>query len=187
MTIGAESIQNAIYAMVQDWLSHHPVLGWGMTHPLWAIASLLLILFLAWGLLGAIARLMETLWIELLRTPLKLSRWGVVRLRNLFRQSTNEPPSILSVSELNASDTHPLHPKKLHSPVLKLDESVLDAQRNHQQPQLSEVVARLEQLQREQIQLLQDVRVMLHQTSGMTIPPRLPTVKDSDPQKTTLT
>jgi hypothetical protein len=182
MTIGAESIQNAISAMVQDWLSHHPVLGWGMTHPLWAIAALLLILFLAWGLLGAIARLMETLWIELLRTPLKLSRWGVARLRNLLRHSTNEPPSILNVSH-----THPLHPKKLHAPVLGLDKSVLDAQRNHQQPQLSEVVARLEQLQREQIKLLQDVRVMLYQTSSMTIPPHLPTVKDSDPQKTTLT
>jgi hypothetical protein len=60
MNMGAESIQNAIAAMVQDWLTDHPLLAWGVTHPIWAMTLLLLFIFLAWGLLGAIANLQKT-------------------------------------------------------------------------------------------------------------------------------
>jgi hypothetical protein len=38
--MGAESIQNAIAAMLQGWLNDHPVLEWCATHQIWAIRIL---------------------------------------------------------------------------------------------------------------------------------------------------
>jgi hypothetical protein len=174
----AESIQNAIAAMVQEWLSHHPVLTWCVIHPVWSLSLLLLFIFSAWGLLGAIAQLVRTLWIELLRAPLRLGRWLGVRLLNLFRHPRDGNPQIS-----DAFDTQTLRSEETHSPLSKLNEPEL-ANRNNGQPfQLSEIVARLEQLQREQAQLLQEVRAILHQTSDATLQPHLPTLKVSKPQK----
>jgi hypothetical protein len=175
MTIGAESIQNAIAAMLQGWLNDHPVLGWCATHPIWAIILLLLFTFSAWGLLGAIAQLVKTLWIELLRAPLRFGKWLGVRLLNLFRHPINR--------NSQASDAQPLPSPETQFPQLKVNEAELAKPQNGQPTQLSEVVARLEQLQREQTQLLQEVRAILHQTSGEALQPRLPTVNLSKPQK----
>jgi hypothetical protein len=184
--MGAESIQNAIATIVQDWLNAHPVLGWCVVHPLWAIALLLLSVFLAWGLLGAIAQLAKTLWIALLRAPLRLGKWTGVRLLNLFRQPTDANSSI---SDLSNPD--PFSSAAIHSPPLRLSESELAERKNKRIARLNEVVARLEQLQKEQAQLLQEVRAILdqtssnqtssNQTSGTTLQPRLPADKVPQP------
>jgi hypothetical protein len=176
--MGAENIQNAIAAMVQDWLNEHSVLAWCVTHPIWAIALLLLFIFSAWGLLGAIAQLVRTLWIELLRAPLRLVRWIGVRLLRLFRKPTDENSQIIDTSDMQF-----LRSQETHSPLSKLNKPELANRNNGQPSQLSEVVARLEQLQREQTQLLQEVRAILHQTSDATLQPHLPTLKESKPQK----
>ncbi len=173
--MGAESIQNAIAAMVQNWLNEHPALAWCAIHPMWALALLLLLIFSTWGLLGAIAQLVRTLWIKLLRAPLQLGRWLGVHLLNLFRRPTDKTSQ--------ASDTQPLRLKEIQPPRSKLNESESAARNNGQPLQLSEVVARLEQLQKEQIQLLQEVRAMLHQTSNANLQAHLPNAKESKPQK----
>jgi uncharacterized protein (UPF0335 family) len=175
MTIGAESIQNAIAAIVQDWLNAHPVLGWCATHPIWAIALLFLFIFSAWGLLGAIAQLVKMLWIELLRTPLRFGRWLGVRLLNFFRHPINE--------NFQASDAQALLLQETQFSQPNLNESDLAAPQNGQTAQLSEVVARLEQLQKEQTQLLQEVRAILCQTSGDPLQSRFPIIKVSKSEK----
>lgn len=180
--LGTDSIQNAIAAMVQDWLTDHPMLGWCVTHPIWAIALFLLFIFSAWGLLGAIAQLVKTLWIELLRTPLRLVRWVGVRLLKLFKRIPKEMPQPSALP-----NTQLLRSQEIDPPTSTLNEPELAARKNGQSAQLSEVVVRLEQLQREQTQLLQDVRAILQQPSDMTLPLHVPTLKESKPQKIDLT
>jgi hypothetical protein len=177
MAMGAESIQNAIAEMVRDWLSDHPVLEWCANHPIWAIALLLLLIFSAWGLLGAIAQLVKTLWIALLRTPLRLGRWIGVGLLNLFRRPRDKTSQ--------TSDTQPLRLQEVQSPRSTLNDPKSASQQNHsdQPARLSELVAHLEQLQAEQTQLLQEVRAILHRTSDAALHARLPTLKVSNSQK----
>jgi hypothetical protein len=176
--MGAESIQTAIAAMVQDWLSDHPLLGWCVTHPIWAIALLLLFIFSAWGLLGAIAQLVKTLWIELLRAPLRLVRWIGVRLLKLFKRIPKEMSQ-----PFDSPDTQLLQSPEIYSPPSTLNQPELAARNNGQSAQLREVIVRLEQLQREQAQLLQDVRAILPQPSDATLPHHVPTLQESKPQQ----
>jgi len=70
-----EGIQNAVVGSFQDWLAAHPMLAWLITHPLYALAIGLLLLVLLWGLIGAIANLVQRAWSALLHAPLKLIRW----------------------------------------------------------------------------------------------------------------
>jgi hypothetical protein len=67
--------QNFINNAVQNWLDTHPTIDWMVDHPLLSIVFGLLIIFLFWGLLNAIARFTERFWIALLRSPLQLSQW----------------------------------------------------------------------------------------------------------------
>jgi hypothetical protein len=70
-----EGIQSAVVGSFQDWLATHPMLAWLITHPLYALAIGLLLLVLLWGLIGAIANLVQQAWSALLHAPLKLIRW----------------------------------------------------------------------------------------------------------------
>lgn len=181
MTIGAENIRNAVAAMVRDWLNDHPMLEWCVAHPIWAIALLLLFIFSAWGLLGAIAQLVKTLWLELLRAPLRLSRWLGVRLLNLFRHPIDETSQTSDAQTLQLQETQ----SSRQSPRSTLnDPNLANRQNQNDQPaRLREVVARLEQLQAEQAQLLQEVRAILHQPPSATPQTRIPTLKVSKFQK----
>jgi hypothetical protein len=68
-------ISQTLVNSFQKWMAGHPVLSWVMNHPLWSIALFFVTLLLFWGLLGAIARSVQQLWILLLQAPLKLLRW----------------------------------------------------------------------------------------------------------------
>lgn len=70
-----EGIQNIVLGSFQDWLTDHPMLAWLITHPLYALAIGLLLLVLLWGLIGAIANLVQQAWSALLHAPLRLIHW----------------------------------------------------------------------------------------------------------------
>lgn len=57
---------------LQVWLEVHPFWNWLLLHPLWLLGLMVLVLFLFAGLLGAIARLTEAIWLALLRAPIRL-------------------------------------------------------------------------------------------------------------------
>ncbi len=65
-------------------MATHPVIAWTMSHPLWAIGLFFIALLLCWGLLGAIARLVQEAWMLLLQVPLKLLRWLFSGLFKVF-------------------------------------------------------------------------------------------------------
>lgn len=68
-------LQAALMASFQGWLTSHPKIGWLASHPLLAAGLFLFCLFLFWGLLSAIARLTEDLWLFIVRLPLRFVQW----------------------------------------------------------------------------------------------------------------
>lgn len=76
-----------ITTSVQMWIADHPSVAWVVTHPLWAIAVILLTLLSSWGLLGAIARFIQQAWLFILQAPLKLIYWLFGRTFKLFNQA----------------------------------------------------------------------------------------------------
>jgi hypothetical protein len=83
--------QNLISAALQNWLESYPTLDWLVGHPLSAIGLAILFIFLFWGLLNAIARFTERLWIVLLRSPLTLSQWLLSRSPSVLKQILPKP------------------------------------------------------------------------------------------------
>ncbi len=68
-------LQAALMVSFQGWLATHPMVSWLVAHPFVAFGLLLFLLFLFWGLLSAIARLTEDLWLFIVRLPLKFVQW----------------------------------------------------------------------------------------------------------------
>jgi cell shape-determining protein MreC len=125
----SQTLLEPIFNSVQAWLATHPVIAWIMSHPLWAIALFFIALLLSWGLLGAIARLIQQAWFLILRAPLKLLQWIFNNLFKAFpRRSLNaEEPTVLEQRE----------------------------------QRLLETLNRLEALQQEQEELMQEVKAIL--------------------------
>jgi hypothetical protein len=75
----SESIEHAVGNYFTEWMTSHSYLAWIVSNPLLSLSLLLLSLFCLWGLLKAIGRGFEQLWLLILTTPLKL-------LQPTFRQ-----------------------------------------------------------------------------------------------------
>jgi hypothetical protein len=71
----AEGWQSVLLGPVQSWLAEHPLVGWLVGHPLWALGLALVGLLLFAGLWSAIARLTEGFWLSLVKLPFRLSGW----------------------------------------------------------------------------------------------------------------
>jgi hypothetical protein len=68
----AESIDRAIANYFSHWLIAHPYFAWTIAHPLLGLGLLLLTIFSLWGLIKAIGRAIEQIWLFLLTTPFRL-------------------------------------------------------------------------------------------------------------------
>ncbi|MGB8698699.1 MAG: hypothetical protein WCD18_04720 [Thermosynechococcaceae cyanobacterium] len=137
--MGSETAKRAAIAAGRDWVSDHAATSWLIAHPLFALGVLAVAVFLLLGLLRAIAQLAETVWLKLLRSPLQLIRWIGHHLLSFFKGRR------VPLLSFGLGD---------HSPkIIEGAES--------RQAQLAETLTRLEQLQQEQQQLLQDVKRLL--------------------------
>lgn len=120
---------------IQDWLARYPVMVWLLEHPFWLLSTLLFCLFLLAGLLRAVARLTEQLWLALLRLPLTLVQWiwrGTLLLwRPVTAKSVIAKASLTESACLNSSS------------------------------RLTEVLERLEVLRQEEQELMQEMKTLL--------------------------
>jgi hypothetical protein len=66
------SIEQAIANYVSQWLGQHPYLAWALSHPIPSLLLLLLAVSALWGLIKAIGRGIEQIWLFLLKTPFRL-------------------------------------------------------------------------------------------------------------------
>jgi hypothetical protein len=66
------SIEHAVAGYFTHWLAAHPYLAWAISHPLPSFGLTLLVIFSLWGLIKAIGRGIEQIWLVLLTTPFRL-------------------------------------------------------------------------------------------------------------------
>lgn len=66
------SIDRVVTNYFTQWLIAHPYLAWTIAHPLLGLGLLLLTIFSLWGLIKAIGRAIEQIWLFLLTTPFRL-------------------------------------------------------------------------------------------------------------------
>jgi hypothetical protein len=78
-------LTDPVFQPVQTWLEMHPLWNWLLIHPLWLLGLIVLVLFLFAGLMGAIARLTEALWLALLQAPIRLVQLLFVSVAKLLK------------------------------------------------------------------------------------------------------
>ncbi|WP_298913081.1 hypothetical protein [uncultured Nostoc sp.] len=141
------AVKTALASSVSDWLTQHPIffrlvqiLGWGANHPIISIVILLFVLALVWSIIKAIVRLIETASWSILKVPIKLIQAFIkVSFLSLIKVGS------FGVQRITATKTTE------NLPAL-LPESF---QPNKQQ-RLAEITSRLETIQKEQNELLQE-------------------------------
>ena len=83
----ATGVQTAIADMVRNWMLNHPISGWFVAHPVVTLVLVLVLLVLVRGLLGAIGRLTEQIWLTILRLPITFTQWVFTLGAGLFNRS----------------------------------------------------------------------------------------------------
>jgi hypothetical protein len=92
----SESIERAVSSYLSQWLVAHPYLAWTISHPLPSVGLSLLIIFSLWGLIKAIGRGVEQIWLFLLTTPFRLLQpifrlmWSSIRRGFGYNNSNGE-------------------------------------------------------------------------------------------------
>lgn len=140
-------IKTAISSSVNDWLMQHPVFfrlvqigSWAANHPIISVVILLFTLALLWSIIKAIVRLIETASWSILQVPIKLLQ-ALIQVSFLSLTKVGS----LAIQLITATKTTD------NLPIL-LPENF---QPNKQQ-RLVEISHRLEAIQKEQHELLQE-------------------------------
>ncbi|MDZ8134186.1 MAG: hypothetical protein RM049_02655 [Nostoc sp. DedQUE04] len=140
------AVKDVIASSVSDWLTQHPIffrlvqiLGWGANHPIISVVILLFALALLWSIIKAIVRLIETASWSILKVPLKLLQ-ALIKVSFLSLTKVGNF-AVQRITSTKTTDNPPLLPESF--------------QPNKQQ-RLAEISSRLEAIQKEQHQLLQE-------------------------------
>ncbi|MEH1931639.1 hypothetical protein [Nostoc sp.] len=141
------AVKTALASSVSDWLTKHPIffrlvqiLSWGANHPIISLIILLFTLAIVWSIIKAIVRLIETASWSILQVPIKF-------LQALIKAS------FLSLIKVGSFTIQRMTATKTidNLPVLPPE----NFQANKQQ-RLAEISHRLEAIQKEQNELLQE-------------------------------
>ncbi|MBN3908605.1 MAG: hypothetical protein HWQ35_19300 [Nostoc sp. NMS1] len=141
------AVKDVMASSVSDWLTQHTVffrlvqiLGWATNHPIISIVIFLFAIALIWSIIKAIVRLIETASWSILKVPLKLFQ-ALIKVSFLSLTKVGS----FAVQRMTATE------KTNNLPAL-LPESF---QPNKKQ-RLAEISSRLEAIQKEQHELLQE-------------------------------
>jgi hypothetical protein len=91
----SDAPQQAVTSVLQTWMQDHPIVAWLLVHPLWSLLLLLVVVVLLRGLIGAIGRLTERIWIALLQAPMRLATWLLTSTTNRLTRTAPTAPSPL--------------------------------------------------------------------------------------------
>jgi hypothetical protein len=136
----AGSIEYAVANYFTQWLLAHPYLAWLLSHPLPSLGLLLLTIFSLWGLIKALGRGMEQIWLFLLTTPFKL-------IQPIFRPIWS---AIWSITGHNKDS---------------IQQKSLTASATPSPAQIERIIDRLHSLNQEQDTLLRELSTLVNSTS----------------------
>lgn len=86
-----DATQQAMLTILQKWMQDHPLVAWVIGHPLLSVGILLAVVVLLRGLLDAIARLTERVWLAILRAPVRVANWLFTSTTQRFIHTTLPP------------------------------------------------------------------------------------------------
>jgi hypothetical protein len=146
----SETVQSAIASSVDNWLQVHPVVFrifttiiWAIDHPVVSFAMIILILAIALSIVKALNRLLEILGLSLLQAPFKL---------------------IETVFKFSWLGYFGIKQKSTHKNFSNLDANAINLQNPPQR--LIEISQRLQVLQQEHNELLQEAATILAQNKS---------------------
>ncbi|MFE1744213.1 hypothetical protein [Coleofasciculus sp. H7-2] len=147
-------IQTAIASSINEWLQAHPsvlrllqIFIWATNHPIVSLVILLFAVAIAGSLIKAVGRLIETTSLSILKAPFKL-------IQLLFGVSFQSMGKFggLAFKHLTSA-------KNAELPALP--DSISQPTQKDKQQRLAEISSRLETIQKEQNELLQEVAAIL--------------------------
>ncbi|MCW5312526.1 hypothetical protein GTQ43_01240 [Nostoc sp. KVJ3] len=141
------AVKDVMASSVSDWLTQHPmffrlvqILGWATNHPIISIVVLLFAIALLWSIIKAIVRLIETASWSILQVPLKFVQ-ALIKV------------SFFSLTKVGSFAVQQITATKTTNNLLALPPE--NFQPNKKQ-RLGEISHRLEAIQKEQNQLLEE-------------------------------
>ncbi|GAX43971.1 hypothetical protein NIES4075_49860 [Tolypothrix sp. NIES-4075] len=151
----SRAVEVAIASSVNDWLTEHPaifrivqVLAWASNHPIISLVILVLMIAIASSIIKAIVRLIETASWSILQVPFKLlfalikvSFFSFTKVSNIALKKLTSPQPVKNLPAL---------PPATYPEIYK-----------DKQQRLTEISMRLEAIQIEQKQLLQEATELL--------------------------
>ena len=87
------AIQSSIQSLFNSWIIEHPFVFWLWQHPIISFVGLLLSVVLLFRLFSVIAKLLDLLWIWLLKSP-------IVLIKSVFRFKKPETTAIIRTQNL---------------------------------------------------------------------------------------
>jgi ElaB/YqjD/DUF883 family membrane-anchored ribosome-binding protein len=149
-------IQSAIASSMSDWLIQHPsmltmvqIFAWGIGHPIIGLLILLFAVAILWSIIKAIVRLIETASLSILRTPFKLL-WAFLQV--IFLSLTKFGG--LAIAQFSNA-------KIVNDDLSILPPATPQSLLQDKQQRLTEIASRLEAIQKEQNQLLEEASELL--------------------------
>ena len=146
----SSAIETAVASSVNDWLVQHPaifrlvqILAWATNHPIISLVILLFVIAIAGSIIKAIVRLIETASWSILQVPFKLL---VVLSKASFL-------AFIKIGNLSLKE---LRGAKTDNTMLALSPATYQAINKDKQQRLAEITARLEDIQKEQKELLEE-------------------------------
>ncbi|MEH1850555.1 MAG: hypothetical protein V7L11_02460 [Nostoc sp.] len=141
------AVKDVMASSVSDWLTQHPIffrlvqiLGWATNHPIISIVVLLFAIALIWSIIKAIVRLIETASWSILQVPLKLLQ-ALIKFSFLSLAKFGNF-AVQQLTDAKKIDNLPALPPESFQP--------------NKQQRLVEISQRLEAIQKEQNELLQE-------------------------------
>ncbi|MEH2392503.1 MAG: hypothetical protein V7K21_12880 [Nostoc sp.] len=141
------AVKDAIASSASDWLTQHPIffrlvqiLNWATNHPIISVVILLFALALVWSIIKAIVRLIETASWSILKVPIKLIQAFIkVSFFSLVKVGS------FGVQRITATKT-----------IENLPALLPESFQQNKQQRLAEISSRLETIQKEQNELLEE-------------------------------
>ncbi|MBD2337825.1 hypothetical protein H6G64_12640 [Calothrix sp. FACHB-156] len=157
------AVQTAIASSMNDWLAQHPaifrlvqILSWAANHPIISCIMLVFILALLWSIIRAIMRLIETASWSILQVPIKL-------LQSLIKVIFISLGTFGSFAWQKIKGTQVIDK---NSDLLPINAEVIYQSK---QQRLTEISSRLEAIQKEQQELLQEAAGLIAADNDVTI------------------
>jgi ElaB/YqjD/DUF883 family membrane-anchored ribosome-binding protein len=145
----SETVRAAISSSIKDWTDSHTLVLWGISHPILSLAIILVASFIIVGFFQAFSSLFEEAWLFILKSPGKLVRGAL----NFGSKSVMDGGKVAANKRFSV--------KPVERDNYNWDMSGIESLSLNSQERLSKIFTRLEEIKKEESQLLKEVTALL--------------------------